>query len=121
MGVVLTIQMLWVSTDITKFKEFRDMFRKTHEDKTYIDLSKVSMKDLVEQSDAIIQHQRNCVVFLGHLEPGWMLEPMHQTRLRKLFRKFETAIVTHFTESLPFSWKTEIDTIYTLNTFKQNG
>lgn len=113
--------MLWVSTDITNFKEFRDMFRKAHQDKTYIDLSKVSLKDLVEQSDAIIQHQKNCIIFLGHLEPGWMLEPMHQTRLRKLFRKFETALITHFSESLPFSWKTEIDTIYTQKTFKQNG
>lgn len=50
-----------------------------------------------------------------------MLEPAHQTRIRKLFRKFPVAIMTHFVESLPFSWKNEIDTLYTDAPLNKNG
>ena len=41
-----------------------------------------------------------------------MLDPTHQTRLRKLFRKFPVAFLMNFVESIPFSWKTDIDTLY---------
>jgi hypothetical protein len=102
--------MLYVSTDITKFQEFSEQFRKTHE--TVIDLSKVVSTDLPQQCDAIVSHHKTCAVFLGYLEPGWMLDPLSQTRLRKLFRKFPVAIICHFLESLPLSWKNEIDILY---------
>jgi hypothetical protein len=102
--------MLYVLTDITKFQEFSEDFRKTHE--TIIDLSKVSSTDLPHECDAIVAHHKTCAVFLGYLEPGWMLDSPSQTRLRKLFRKFPVAFVCHFLESVPFSWKNEIDILY---------
>jgi len=107
------IIMLYISTDINKYHQFLELFQKTHEGLHFIDLSKVSSSTLAEESDSIINHHKDCVVFLGYLEPGWMLDYPTQTRLRKLFRKFPVGLVINFTESLPFSWKNEIDTIYT--------
>jgi hypothetical protein len=98
--------MLYICLDISRFSEFCEMFGAT------LDLSRIPSDKLADEADAIVNHHTDCKVFLGHLEPGWMLDPTHQTRLRKLFRKFSVAIVTHFPESLPYSWKTETDVIY---------
>ena len=87
----------------------------------FVDLSKITSDLLATESDAIVQHHKDCCIFLGYLEPGWMLEPTHQTRLRKLFRKFPVGLVTNYTESLPYSWKNEIDIIYTYKDLKNHG
>ena len=104
--------MLWVLTNLKKIEEFREEFYKAHETLKIIDLSKISLKDLANESESIVNHHKNCAIFIGYLEPGWMLELCDQTRMRKLFRKFPVAMITHYIESLPFSWKNEIDTIY---------
>ena len=104
--------MLYISTDITNIQEFYDNFCKTRDVKV-IDLSNIMPTILADESDSIVNHHKECVVILGYLEPGWMLDLPSQTRIRKLFRKFDVAMVTHYTESIPFSWKTEINTIYT--------
>lgn len=98
--------------DISKFNEFKKAFYTTHYGSSIIDLSRVASVKLADESDSIVDHHAKCAVFLGYLEPGWMLEPTHQTRIRKLFRKFPVGVVTNFVESLPFSWKNEIDTFY---------
>jgi hypothetical protein len=105
--------MLFVSSNLQKYKEFRDVFRSSHEGLTFLDLSRVQSSQLATEVDSVVGHHSNCCVFLGYLEPGWMLDLTHQTRIRKLFRKFPVAIVTNFVESIPFSWKNEIDTFYT--------
>ena len=102
--------MLIVCADITRFNEFKDLIKN---DLQFIDLARVPSSTLADECDSIVSHHTNCVVFLGYLEPGWMLEQCHQTRLRKLFRKFTVGFVTNFTESIPYSWKNEIDTFYT--------
>jgi hypothetical protein len=104
--------MIYLCTDISKFQEFLQDFRKTHEDKHFIDLSKLDPDKLADESDSIVNHHKDCIVFLGYLEPGWMIDAMSQTRMRKLFRKFPVGLVTQFTESIPFSWKNEIDLVY---------
>lgn len=104
--------MLFVCSQIEAYNVFRETFRGEHTTQ-FLDLSKVPSVCLADEADSILNHHKQCCVFLGYLEPGWMLEPTHQTRLRKLFRKFPVAVVTHFTDSLPFSWKNEIDTFYT--------
>jgi len=104
--------MLFIGNDITKFSEFKKSFYTTHDGSTIIDLSRVASGKLADETDSVVDHHAACVVFLGYLEPGWMLEPTHQTRIRKLFRKFPVGMVTNFVESLPFSWKNEIDTFY---------
>jgi hypothetical protein len=113
--------MLWVSSDLPKYQEFRTEFRKAYSEQTYLDLSRVPSSKLADEVDSIVNHHKACVVFLGYLEPGWMLEPSHQTRMRKLFRKFPVGLVTQFVESLPFSWKNEIDTYYTDQPLNKNG
>jgi hypothetical protein len=113
--------MLYVCTDITKFQSFLEIFQKRNESMRFVDLSKITSDLLATESDAIVQHHKDCCIFLGYLEPGWMLEPTHQTRLRKLFRKFPVGLVTNYTESLPYSWKNEIDIIYTYKDLKNHG
>lgn len=113
--------MLFVSSNLQKYQEFRELFRKTHDSLQYLDLSRIPSNRLADEIDSIVGHHSSCCVFLGYLEPGWMLELTHQTRIRKLFRKFPVGIVTNFVESLPFSWKNEIDTFYTSRLITKNG
>lgn len=112
--------MLWINNDLTNYQKFREVFRETF-DTTFLDLSKVPSSQLADEVDSIVSHHSNCCVFLGFLEPGWMLESSHQTRIRKLFRKFPVAITLQFVESLPFSWKNEIHTFYTDASLHKNG
>jgi len=101
--------MLHVYTFFKDFSQFRsDM----------VDLSMVPTSDLADQCEVLLNHHSDCKVFLGYLEPGWMLELCDQTRLRKLFRKFPVAVISFFPESLPYSWKTDIEILYTQ---KPNG
>jgi hypothetical protein len=104
--------MLFVCTNIKQFHTFAEKFKQMFEHKKVLDLSKVGCSNLAAESLAIVNHHSDVVVFLGYLEPGWMLEPAHQVQLRKLIRKFPVAILTKFVDSIPFSWKNEIDTLY---------
>jgi hypothetical protein len=113
--------MLFVSSNIQKYQEFRELFRKTHDGMQFLDLSKIQSLCLVDEVESIVSHHSNCCIFLGYLEPGWMLELTHQTRIRKLFRKFPVAFVSNFVESIPFSWKNEIDTFYPETPLNKNG
>jgi hypothetical protein len=113
--------MLYVSTDITKFSEFCNIFSKTHEKLHFINLSKIPTANLAEECDSIVKHHKSCCIFLGYLEPGWMLEMSHQTRIRTLMRSFPVAIVTNYIESLPYSWKNEIDILYVPEPLNKNG
>jgi hypothetical protein len=91
----------------TFFKSFEDLRKKCT-----IDLSAVAVESLGTECENIINHHTDSVIFLGYLEPGWMIDPKQEPRLRKLIRKFEVIIVCFHLESLPFSWKNEIDTVY---------
>ena len=113
--------MLYISTDLSNFHEFSNMFQKTHESFQFIDLSKVASETLANECDSIVTHHKECCIFLGYLEPGWMLEPTHQTRIRKLFRKFSVGLILQYPESLPYSWKNEIDIIYRYTGLKKHG
>ena len=111
--------MLWVSSVVDKYKVFRELFWSSHS--VVIDLSKVPSSELANECDSITRHHTNCAVFLGYLEPGWMIDSSHQTRIRSLIRKFKVGIVLHYPESLPHSWKNEIDIFYTDKPLNQNG
>jgi len=77
-----------------------------------IDMSRLPSENLADECDKVFQHHKDCVIFLGFLEPGWMLDPKHEARIRRVIRKFETHMVAFHLESIPFSWKNEIDTVY---------
>lgn len=104
--------MLWVCTDITKFQEFKKVFNQSHPSLKFVDLSTISSELLVEQSESILQHHTNTSVFFGYLEAGWMLDLSHQTLLRKLVRMQNVGLVCKYPESIPFSWKNEIEVLY---------
>ena len=96
--------MLHVYTYLKSFEEIRS--------KCTIDLSKVQSDQLADECERILQHHASCILFLGFLEPGWMLDPKHEARVRNCVRKFETHMVCLHIESIPFAWKNEIDTVY---------
>jgi hypothetical protein len=105
--------MLFVSTDVRTFAEFRDRFHADNGGRRVIDMSKVPSAMLATEAATVCAHHANVAVFLGYLEPGWMLDAAHQTAMRAMIRKFPVGMVCHFVESLPFSWKNEINTVYT--------
>ena len=84
-----------------------------------IDLSKIPTSRLADECDSILDHHNESVIFFGFLEPGFMLEPKHEARIRKCIRKFECHLICFHLESLPFSWKNEIDIVYSKN--EKNG
>jgi hypothetical protein len=101
--------MLFVSCRVSKYSDFKELFKGERE---IIDLSRVPSSQLVNECESITDHHSKAVVFLGYLEPGWMLDSTHQTRIRKLIRKFDVGFVCAFSESIPHSWKNEINTLY---------
>lgn len=111
--------MLYVLTNILQFQEFLEYFKKTHG--TFLDLSKVPTSKLAEESMSIVNHHSDCAVFLGYLEPGWMLESAHQVQMRKLVRKFPVAMISKYVDSIPFSWKNETHSIYRQVPLNHNG
>jgi hypothetical protein len=113
--------MLYVCTNILEFHSFFELFQKKNAHLRCIDMSTVASDSLATEADSIVQHHKDCCIFLGYLEPGWILEPTHQTRLRKLFRKFPVGIVLEYVESLPYSWKNEIDIVYTFKRLNKHG
>jgi hypothetical protein len=113
--------MLYVYHSIGSMKAAKLHFYEANKEKTFIDLSTRPSWTLAEESESIVEHHSGVSVFLGYLEPGWMIEPAHQTRMRHLIRKFPVGIVCEFVESLPHSWKTDIDTFYTEVPLNKNG
>jgi hypothetical protein len=113
--------MLFVSTNFKNFNEFKKSFKELFKDRTFIDLSKVPLDELANESTSIVNHHSNCSIFLGHLEPGFMLDSTSQVIMRKLIRKFPIGLICKFTESIPFSWKNEIDTLYIQKPLNSNG
>ena len=97
-------EMLFVYFFLESFSEIRKQID--------IDLSMLSSELLADECDRILDHHSDKKVFLGYLEPGWMLDPKHDARIRRLIRKFDVYMVCVFPESLSFSWKNEIGLVY---------
>jgi hypothetical protein len=103
-------QMLYVYNYFKDFSELR---------KNSVDLSLIPSCDLADQCEILLKHQKDCKVFLGYVEIGWMLDPKHEARIREVIRKFHTTMVCFHLKSIPFSWKNEIDIVYLEK--KKNG
>jgi hypothetical protein len=96
--------MLFVYFFLKNFDEIRSLID--------IDLSTINSDILADECDRIMDHHSDKKVFLGYLEPGWMLDPKHDARIRRFIRKFDVYMVSMFPESLSFSWKNEIKLVY---------
>lgn len=77
-----------------------------------IDMSKIPIERLADECDNILQHHKTCKLFFGYLDVGWMLDPKHEARIRNCVRKFEVHMITFHLDSVPYSWKNEIDTLH---------
>ena len=113
--------MLWVSTEILEFDEFRNAFKESFPGYEFVDLSRVPSSELMENCESILNHHKTPSIFLGFVEPGWMLDPSHQTRIRSLIRKRPVAFVCDHPESIPFSWKNEIEFLYLSKSNHEDG
>ena len=96
--------MLFVYFFLESFSEIRKQID--------IDLSMLSSELLADECDRILDHHSDKKIFLGYLEPGWMLDPKHDARILRLIRRFDVYMVCVFPESLSFSWKNEISLVY---------
>lgn len=76
------------------------------------DLSKLALEELTEAALALYSHQKGGTIWFGYLE-GWMLTPQEEVLLRKVIRKFDCIVVSHFPLSFSQAWKNEIDTLLT--------
>ena len=113
--------MLWVSTEILEFGKFREAFKESYPASEFVDLSRVPSSELMDNCESILKHHKSPCVFLGFVEPGWMLDAAHQTRIRSLIRTRPVAFVCHHSESIPFSWKNEIEFLYVSKPNQENG
>jgi len=77
-----------------------------------IDMSKIPSDKLADECDNILQHHKNLKLFFGYLDVGWMLDPKYEARIRNTIRKFDVYMITFHLDSVPHSWKNEIDTLY---------
>jgi hypothetical protein len=82
-------------------------------------MSKIPSEKIADECDNILQHHKTCKLFFGYLDVGWMLDPKHEARIRNCIRKFEVHMITFHLDSVPHSWKNEINTLYVQNT--KNG
>jgi len=80
--------------------------------KCVIDLSTVSSETLADECDNLCMHHTELTIFFGYLEPGFMLDPKNEARIRRCIRKFECNMIVFHLESIPFAWKNEIGVIY---------
>ncbi len=85
-----------------------------------IDLSTMPLSELTDSALAIFSHQRTAHIWFGYLE-GWMLTPHEEVLLRKVLRKFECSLVSHFPLSFSAAWQNEINTIYTADITLSHG
>ena len=92
--------MLFIYTDFVNVDTLRQ--------ECEIDLSTISSEYLADECDKLYDHKKDCTIFFGFLEPGFMLDLKHEARIRKCIRKFNCHLIVFHLESLPWSWKNEI-------------
>jgi hypothetical protein len=87
-----------------------------------IDLSLIPSNKLADECDQILQHHiDDTTIFLGYLDPGWMLDSKDEGRIRRLIRKFKCYLICLHPQSLPFSWKNEISLAHTKFVVNENA
>jgi hypothetical protein len=77
-----------------------------------IDISSIPSADLVEHVETIRTHQKiQTTIYLGFLDPIWMLSPYHETLLRRAIRECRLILLTSDPTLLSFSWKNGLDSL----------
>lgn len=99
---------VYASLDIPK------AVQKVQEQETgYIDLSKLPSSDLAEQTETIRKHQKEKTsIYLGFLDPLFMMTPYHETILRRSIQSCRVVLVCSDPTALSFCWKNGIEELH---------
>ena len=82
-------------------------------ERDFIDLSKVSSDQLAEQVETIRTHQTEPkTVFIGYIDPLYMLSPYHETILRRGLTDCRIVFVCSDPTALSFCWKNGITELH---------
>lgn len=71
----------------------------------YLDVSKTRASDLAETMNTIYSHHPGSAIYLGFVDPLFMLTPSHEASCRRVFRGCTVALVCSNPLLLPYSWK----------------
>jgi hypothetical protein len=72
------------------------------------DLSNLRPADMLDTLETICQHKSVDKVWVGFLDPLWMLTEPERIRMRDCIRKLEITMVCSNPRALPYSWKAEM-------------
>ena len=79
----------------------------------FIDLSKIPSSELAEQTETIRTHQKEQTsIYLGFLDPLFMLTPYHETILRRSIQSCRVVLVCSDPTALSFFWKNGIEELH---------
>jgi hypothetical protein len=72
------------------------------------DISNLRPADMLETLETICQHKSADKVWIGFLDPLWMLTEPERIRMRDCIRKLDITMTCSNPRALPYSWKAEI-------------
>jgi hypothetical protein len=79
----------------------------------FIDLSKCPSGELAEQTETIRTHQKEQTsIYLGFLDPLFMMTPYHETILRRSIQSCRVVFVCSDPTALSFCWKNGIEELH---------
>jgi hypothetical protein len=91
------------------------------QEQDFIDLSNIPSNRLAEQADVVRRHQTSIkTIYLGFLDPLFMLTPHHETLLRKVIDACRVILLTSDPGSLTLFWKNGITELYLHSDSKKN-
>ena len=77
-----------------------------------LDLSNLTPSNLVDTLETICQHKTSSNIWIGFLDPLWMLTEPERIRMRTCIRKLEITMTCSNPRLLPYSWKAEIRKLF---------
>lgn len=87
--------------------------RKTESD--FIDFSNLPSSKLAEQAEQVRLHQtKQTTLYLGFVDPVFMLTPHHETMLRRAINACRVVLVTSDPATLSLCWKNGITHLHIL-------
>jgi hypothetical protein len=82
-------------------------------ERDWIDLSNSPSNRLAEQADTVRTHQTSMTtIYLGFLDPLFMLSPQHETLLRKVITACRVILLTSDPGALSLFWKNGLSELY---------
>jgi hypothetical protein len=80
--------------------------------KGILDIASLCPSELVQTLETICQHKSTATVWVGYLDPLWMLTEPERIRMRECIRKLTVYMVCSNPRLLPMGWKMELQDVY---------